>query len=160
MRKGYDLGTLISVIKTDIIELINTKIEYYKLEIFEKTSSLGSFIIYGLIIMNVIFFAFLFAFIALGFLIGGWIGSIAGGFGIVSLIYLAILAILFAARKSIIRSFQNMFLKELDTDLEDEIKYEEKCAKRRKRMQTEREEYIRGYEEELKNKYADLYELD
>lgn len=160
MNKGYDLGTLISVIKTDIIELINTKIEYYKLEIFEKTSAIGSFLIYGLIIMNLIFFAFLFAFVALGFLIGEWIGSLAGGFGIVTLIYLAILAILIGGRKSIIKAFQNMFLKELDPDLEDEAKYEEKCTQQRRKMRKEREDYIKNYEEYFQTKYTDLYELD
>lgn len=160
MGKGYDLGTLISVIKNDIIELVNTKIEYYKLEFFEKTSAAGSFLVYGLIIMNVILFAFLFAFIALGFLIGDWIGSFAGGFGIVALIYLAVLAIFFACRKSILRSFQNMFLKEMDPDLEDEARYEEKCDRQRKARKGERDQYMRNYEEEFRNKYSDLYELD
>ena len=159
MGRGYDLGTIISVIKTDIMELINVKIEYYKLEIYEKTSAVGSFLVYGLIIMNLIFFAFLFAFMALGFLIGGWIGSLAGGFGIVTLLYLAILAILFGTRKSIIRTLQNMFLKELDPDLEDEAKYEEKSTRQRQRMKKEREEYMQNHEDEFRNKYTS-YECD
>ncbi len=144
MEKGYNLGTLISVIKNDIIALINTKIEYVKLELFEKTSKVGSFLIYGLIIMNLVFFALLFAFVALGFLIGGWLDSVSAGFGIVTLIYLIALVIMFACRKSIIKSFQNMFLKELDPDLEDEIKYEEKCAQKRNKMNEEMEEYIKN----------------
>lgn len=156
MGRGYDLGTLISILKMDVIELINTKIEYYKLEIFEKTSVVGSFLVYGLIIVNLIFFALLFAFIALGFLIGNWVNSVAAGFGIVTLIYLAILAIILALRKSVVRGFQNMFLKELDPDLEDEVKYEEKCAEQT-RVRKERE---KNRKEKLKNKYANVYECD
>ena len=132
-KDGYDLGTLISVIKNDIIELINTKIEYYKLEVFEKTSNLGSFLAFGLIIINLVFFTFLFAFIALGFLISDWIGSFAGGFGIVTLLYLLILFILFLSRKSIISWLQGLFLVHLDPDLEDESLYEEKQIYSKKR---------------------------
>ncbi|MDR0866475.1 MAG: phage holin family protein [Candidatus Symbiothrix sp.] len=126
MKPEYNLGELISVLRTDIVELVNTKLELLKLETLEKTSKLGSFMIYGLIVMNLVFFALLFAFIALGFLIGDWIHSTAGGFAVVTLIYLMILAILFACRKSILTGFQNLFLKELDPSLEDEIRYEER----------------------------------
>ena len=135
-KNGYDLGTLISVIKNDITELINTKIEYYKLEVFEKTSGLGSFLIFGLIIINLVFFAFLFAFLALGFLISNWVGSFAGGFGIVALIYLLILLLIFLCRKSIISWLQNLFLIQMDPDLQEESLYEEKQTSNKKRKTT------------------------
>lgn len=122
MEPNYNLGTILSVIKTDVTELINTKMKLLKLEVFEKTSLVGSFLIYGLIIMNIVFFALLFAFLALGFLIGQWVNSLAGGFGIVTLLYLVILVILYACRKSITTAFQNLFLKELDPDLSGEEK--------------------------------------
>lgn len=128
MESGYNLGTLITVLKTDIRELVNTQLELLKLEAFEKTSVVGSVLIYGLIIMNLVFFALLFAFIALSFLIGGWVHNLAGGFAIVTLIYLLILIILIACRKSILACVRNFFLKELDPDLEDEVKYEAKQA--------------------------------
>jgi uncharacterized membrane protein YqjE len=121
MEERHNLGTLLSALKTDIIELINTKIELLKLETFEKTSRTGSFLIYGLIIVNLLFFTLFFAFIALSFLFGDWIENIAGGFAIVTLIYLAILVILFVCRKSILASIQNLFLKEIDPDLKNEI---------------------------------------
>ncbi|MDH8702206.1 putative membrane protein YqjE [Dysgonomonadaceae bacterium PH5-43] len=160
MNKGYDLGTLISVIKTDVIELVNAKIEYYKLEMFEKVSSVGSLLVYGLIVINLVFFAFLFGFLALGFLISDWVGSVAGGFGIVALLYLIIMAVLFALRKPILKVFQNIFLKELDPDLEDEARYEEKCAQQRSKAKKERRQRMRDWDEDLINKYKDLYELD
>jgi hypothetical protein len=120
MTRESNLGTLLSEIKTDLVGLINTKIELLKLEALEKTSVAGSFLIYGLIIMNLVFFALLFAFMALGFLIGSWVNSLAGGFGIVTLIYLVILAVLVAWRKSIFTCLQNLFLKELDPELKEE----------------------------------------
>jgi uncharacterized membrane protein YqjE len=126
MESGYNLTTLLSVIKTDIKELVDTKIELLKVEALEKTSIAGSFLIYGLIIMNVVFFALLFAFLALGFLFGDWVNSTAGGFAIVTAVYLFILLVLIAFRKSIFTSLQNLFLKELDPDLEEDVKEDHK----------------------------------
>jgi archaellum biogenesis protein FlaJ (TadC family) len=128
MESGYTLGTLIDALKTDIRDLVNTRLELLQLEAFEKTSIVGSFLIYGLIIMNLVFCALLFAFVALSFWIGNLINSVAGGFGIVSLIYLVLLILLFCCRKFILRGIRNLFLKELDPDLEDEVKYATKHA--------------------------------
>jgi uncharacterized membrane protein YqjE len=124
MEQGQNLNSLLSALKTNLIELINTKIELLKLETFEKTSRVGAFLIYGLIILNLLFFTFFFAFIALSFFIGDRIQNIAGGFAIVTLIYSVIAAILFACHKPILTCFQNLFLKELDSDLKNE--YERK----------------------------------
>jgi uncharacterized membrane protein YqjE len=166
MKGGYNLGTLITVIKTDIRELVNTQLELLKLEAFEKTSIVGSFLIYGLIIMNLVFFALLFAFIALGFLIGNWIDSTAGGFAIVTLIYLLILIILIACRKSILAGFKNLFLKELDPDLEDEVKYESKRthqAHAKRRPAKQHKQYRPSAKRDEEQEYIikeDIYELD
>jgi hypothetical protein len=128
MKSSHTLGTLIAVLKADVKELIDVKLELARLEVFEKSSVAGSFLIYGLVIINVIFFTFLFAFIALGFLFGKWLGSSAGGFALVMLIYLVALIILIACRKSIVNRLKNRFLKELDPDLADEAQYEAKQA--------------------------------
>jgi uncharacterized membrane protein YqjE len=151
MESGYNLGTLISVIKTDIRELVHTQIELLKLEAFEKTSAVGSFLIYGLILMNLVFFALLFAFIALGFLLGEWVHNTAGGFALVTVIYLLILLILIACRKSILAGFRNLFLKELDPDLEDEVKYASKHAHKA---------HVKRHEATNKPFKEDMYELD
>ncbi|MDR0799746.1 MAG: phage holin family protein [Dysgonamonadaceae bacterium] len=113
MEREYNLGTLLSVLKEDVTELINTKLAILKLDTFEKTSKVGSFLTYGLIVVNLVFFAFLFLFLALGFLIGQSLHNYAAGFAIVALIYLVLLLIILLARKSIITSLQNTFLKEL-----------------------------------------------
>jgi amino acid transporter len=118
MEQGYNLSSLIAKLKADAQELIESKIELLKLEILEKTSIAGSFIIWGLIMINLVFFLFLFAFIALGFLIGQWISNVAGGFAIVAVLYLLILIVLVIFRKPVFTGLQNMFLKGLAPDLE------------------------------------------
>jgi hypothetical protein len=120
MESENKLGTFISKIKADAQELIETKIEILKLEILEKTSIVSSFLIYGFILASLVLVAFLFAFIALGFLIGRWINSMESGFAIVSLIYAIVLIVLVINHKYFLRSMQNMFLKELNPDLGSE----------------------------------------
>jgi uncharacterized membrane protein YqjE len=129
MKQEPNLRSILSLLKTNVIELFHTKIELLKLETFEKTSRVGAFLIYGLIILNFLFFIFFFAFIALGFLIGDRIQSIAGGFAVVTLIYSVLLAITVACRKSILTSFQNLFLKELDPNLKNKNEYEHQLKK-------------------------------
>ncbi|MDR1527449.1 MAG: phage holin family protein [Dysgonamonadaceae bacterium] len=124
------LGTLLSTLKTDVKELVDIKLELFRLEVFEKSSAVGSFLLYGLIIINLVFFALLFAFITLGFLFGKWVDNIAGGFTIVTLIYILLLLLLIACRKPVLTGFKNLFLKVLDPDLEDEAKYEAKNARK------------------------------
>ena len=116
MEKASTFSTLITDLKTDVKELIATKLKLARLEIFEKSSAAGSFLIYGVVIVNLIFFALLFAFVALGFLFGKWIGNMAGGFALVALIYLALLILLIACRKPILGYLQNLFLKEVVKD--------------------------------------------
>ena len=152
MEQSHTFSTLITVLKADIQELIATKMELARLEVLEKSSTAGSFLIFGLIIINLIFFAILFAFVALGFLFGKWLESAAGGFAIVTLIYLVLLIILIACRKPILNSLKNLFLKELDPDLTDEAKYEAKhVPEAQVNRRTKRNEHIIN---------DDRYELD
>jgi uncharacterized membrane protein YqjE len=122
MEEDYKLGTLISQIKSDVSELIRTKIQLLKLETAEKTSVAGSFFIYAVIVINLALFALLFAFVALGFLFGSWVDSLAGGFAIVMAIYLLILAAMLIFRQSIFAALQNSLLKALNPELEEEAK--------------------------------------
>jgi len=120
MDSGYNLNELLSVLKTEIKDWVEIRLKLLQLHVFEKTAIVGSFLIYGLIIINLLFFAFLFAFIALGFLLGKWINSAAGGFAIVSFFYLLILVLLLIFRKTIFNSLQNSFLNELNSESEVE----------------------------------------
>lgn len=129
MNENRNIETIWSSLKEDVTELINTRIQLLKLEIYEKTSKVASTLIFGIIAVNLVFFTLLFAFIALGYLFGEWLNSLAGGFGMVVGIYLILFGILFLLRRKIIDWMENLILKELYL--------EEKEEKRRK----EEEEY-------------------
>jgi len=131
MESESKLGAFISKIKADAQELIETKIEILRLEILEKTSIVGSFLIYGFIVISFVLFALLFAFIALGLLMGKWMNSMGGGFAIVSLIYLIILVIVIINRKHLLTDLQNVFLMGLDPSLGSESRYENWWAQKR-----------------------------
>jgi amino acid transporter len=116
MDSGYSLNEHLSALKADVKEWIETRIKLLQLHVFEKTAILGSFLIFGVIVINFLFFAFLFAFLALGVLLGKWINNLAGGFAIVSFLYLLILALMLIFRKAIFTGLQNLFLKELNPE--------------------------------------------
>jgi len=121
MNSGYNLNELLSTLKAEIKEWVEIKVKLLQLQVYEKTAIAGSFLIYGIIIINLLFFAFLFAFLALGFLIGKWINSIAGGFAVIGFLYLLGLALMLIFRKSIFTGLQNLFLKDLmNTEPENE----------------------------------------
>jgi len=113
MDSGYNLSELLSALRTEIKEWVEIRVKLLQLQVYEKTAIAGSFLIYGIIIINLLFFAFLFAFLALGLLIGKWINSNAGGFAIISFFYVLILILILIFHKSIFNGLQNLFLKDL-----------------------------------------------
>ena len=121
MDSGYNLTELLSALKADIKDWVEIRLKLLQLNVFEKTAIVGSFLIFGIIIINLLLFAFLFAFIALGFLIGKWINSVAGGFAIICFLYLLILAVLLIFRKAVFTGLQNLLLKELNPEPKDEL---------------------------------------
>jgi hypothetical protein len=116
----YNLNELFSVLKTEINDWVEIRLKLLQLNVFEKTAIVGSFLIFIVIIINLLFFAFLFAFFALGFLIGKWVNSVAGGFAIISFFYLLMLAVMLIFHKPIFSGLQNLFLKELNSEPETE----------------------------------------
>jgi len=121
MDSGYNLTELLSALKADIKDWVEIRLKLLQLNVFEKTAIVGSFLIFGIIIINLLLFAFLFAFIALGFLIGKWINSVAGGFAIICFLYLLILAVMLIFRKAVFTGLQNLLLKELNPEPKDEL---------------------------------------
>jgi len=120
MNSNYQLSELLSALKAEIKEWVETRMKLLQLHIFEKTAIVSSFLIFGIIIINLLFFAFLFAFVALGFLLGKWVNSVAGGFAIISCLYLLMLMLMLIFHKSIFTYIQNLLLKELNSKPEDE----------------------------------------
>jgi Protein of unknown function (DUF1469). len=101
MNDNIDIGTIWNSLKKEVSELIATRIKILRFEIYEKTSVAASALIFGVIIINLIFFTLLFAFVALGFLFSEWLGNYAGGFGLVVLIYVILFAIMLLLRKKL-----------------------------------------------------------
>jgi amino acid transporter len=120
MDSNIKLNELLAALKAEIQDWVETRTKLLQLHVFEKTAIVGSFLVYGIIIINVLFFAFLFAFFALGFLIGKWVNSVAGGFAIISCFFLLILIVMLIFRKAIFTGLQNLLLKELNTEPENE----------------------------------------
>jgi hypothetical protein len=119
MISGYNLNEVLSTLKVDIQEWVEIRMKLLQLNVFEKTAVLGSFLIFGIIVINILFFALLFAFFALGFFLGKWLNSTAGGFAIISFLYLLALAVILIFRKAIFTSLQNLLLKELNPEPDD-----------------------------------------
>lgn len=120
MDSDYNLNELLSALKAEINDWIEIRLKLLQLNVFEKTAIVGSFLIFGIIIINLLLFAFLFAFVALGFFIGKWVNSLAGGFAIVSFLYLLILTLLLIFHKRIFIGLQNLLLNELNNPESDD----------------------------------------
>jgi amino acid transporter len=101
--------------------LAEVKLELLRLEALEKSSTLSSLLIYGVIVVNLAFFALLFAFIALGLTLGAWLRNVAGGFALVALLYLLLLGLMVCFRKALLTCVANLFLRILDPRLDGEM---------------------------------------
>ena len=116
MDSNFNLNEILSVLKANLKDWIEVRLKLLQLNIYEKTAIAGSLLILGVIIINLLFFALLFAFFSLGFLLGKWLDSLAGGFALISLFYCLILIIVYIFRKRLYISLQNLFLKELNSE--------------------------------------------
>ena len=81
-------------LKEDVSTYVELKVELLKLTAYERTGELVSVLSYGLILLFLAFFAVLFIFLALGFFLGDLLDNVAGGFAIVALLYMVVLALI------------------------------------------------------------------
>jgi Protein of unknown function (DUF1469). len=132
MEKPYNLGEIISALKSDAAELLNLKLQLLKLEAVEKASKGASFLVYGIVLVGLASFALLFGFLALGFLFADWLNSLAGGFALVVALYLILAIILLAFRKPILESITNQFIKEMAPEFNEEEENKHKEDNERK----------------------------
>ena len=88
-----DSGQVFRELKKDLTTYAELKIELLKLSTYERTGKVISVLSYGLILLFLIFFAFLFICLTMGFLLGDWLDSFGIGFGIVAIIYVLLLFI-------------------------------------------------------------------
>ena len=122
MEKNFN--TLFTDIKKDLTAYITLKLEILKLDVYEKSSIFSSLLLYGLILLLVVFFAFLFLFLALGLYMGQLLNSYGTGMVLVAVLYIIIFAILLWQRKRIQNWLTNLFvgqiIQEDDNEREDE----------------------------------------
>lgn len=96
-----DLNSLFSELRLDMLSYIKTRFAYYKLDLIEKSSKIISMLSLGIVMAGILLCSFIFALISLGFYLGNVYNSNALGFGLVSLIWLAVFLIIILLRKPI-----------------------------------------------------------
>lgn len=88
-------------LKQDVSSYVELKVELLKLETYERAGKGISALSYILILSMLAFFLILFMFIAIGFFLGEWLGSMGIGFSIVAAFYLLLVGIVYLLRKQI-----------------------------------------------------------
>ncbi len=96
-----------------IREYAETRIKLSKYKLIEKSTSIISGIIIGLVVAICFVLTFLFASFTLALFLAKILGSYWEGFGIVALIYLAIALIAMASTASVKKPLVNMMIKML-----------------------------------------------
>ena len=116
-----DFHLFIAEVKKDLLSYIHLKSKILRLDLYEKSSRVSSFLLLGLIFLFLFFFAVFFIFIAIGFFLGHLMQNTALGFGCVGLLYVLILFFCFLKRNTIQIKLMNLFLSEISkNDREDE----------------------------------------
>ncbi|MCL2650936.1 MAG: phage holin family protein [Candidatus Azobacteroides sp.] len=118
MDKSF--SDLFSDIKKDLTAYITLKLKILKLDVYEKSSVFSSVLLYGLILSLVVFFAFLFLFLALGIYTGELLNNYATGMLLIAVLYIIILCVLLWKRKKIQNWLVNLFVEEIAQKDRDE----------------------------------------
>lgn len=116
---------IFSDLKEEISTYAGLRLRLWKLMAIERTADLLASLSLGLMLTLFAFFTILFLFVALGFFLGDWLGSIALGFLLVGTIYLVLTFAFIWAEGRIRMRLTNVFVKALLADDEEE-QYEDK----------------------------------
>ena len=114
-----DFTTLFSEMKEDVTAYVTLKLKLFQLVIYEKLGRAMSFLLYGLIVLLVIFFAVLFLFLTLGVFLGELMQSMALGMVAMAVLYILSLGLLILFRKKIQLWVMNLFLAEITKNDDD-----------------------------------------
>jgi hypothetical protein len=118
-EKNHNLSSLLEDIKLELLDYINKRIRFFKLDAYEKVSMSASILGYVLIVSFFLSFVLFFALLGLAFLIGEILGSLAAGFGIMALfsLFLLLAVILFRGKiKNSILSGTIKVIRKMETD--------------------------------------------
>ena len=114
-----DISGLLENIKLELLSYINKRIKLVRLDSIDKGSKITTSIGYGLIVVAIVSTIIFLSFLALGFLFGELLNSLAAGFGILVAFSVVILLILLFCRKQLKSYMRNQtisFLNKLDKD--------------------------------------------
>lgn len=114
--------------KDKIADYVDARVQLVKLEFVERTSQVLSFFTFTIICVLLLMPILLFAGMGVAEFIADLIDSRAGGYLIMAGIYLVMLLILYAGRKSLIKKFQGLFIGVM-TDNNDEDEEEGEVKK-------------------------------
>ena len=103
MENNQSTASLIENLINQTKDYAEKRIELYKMKVVDKTGFFISAIVLGLIFFVLFFIFFFILSIGLGFLIGSWVNSNAGGFLILAGLYLFAGFLLFILRRKLIR---------------------------------------------------------
>lgn len=111
-----DAEKIFTGLKEDISAYAGLKLRFFKLTAIERTARFLAVLSHGVILTALAFFALLFLFIALGFYVGGLLGSISLGFLIVGGVYLLLAVVAVLVRESIRVKLMNLMIEAVMSD--------------------------------------------
>jgi hypothetical protein len=103
-------------LKEDCFTYAELKLELIKLNAYERIGKVTAIFSYGLLLSALIFITIQFALLALGFLLGNWMDSIEGGFGIVVALYFLQIVVVILNKKRICRMVTNHMVATLNSN--------------------------------------------
>lgn len=107
---------IFSELKQDASAYVELKLELLKLSTYERTGKVISVLSYGVVLLFLAFFAILFIFLALGFFLGDWFGSLGAGFAVVAVLYLLLIALIILNKNKISEKVLNVVIAALTSN--------------------------------------------
>lgn len=106
--------------KDKVTDYVDMRVQLVKLNIIEQVSKVLSYFIFMILCLLFLLPVLFFSGIGFAEYIASLVNSTAAGYAITAGIYLAVLLILFAFRKKIIKSFTGLFINVMTDDEDDE----------------------------------------
>lgn len=101
---------IFSELKQDVSAYVELKLELLKLSTYERTGKVIAVLSYGVVLLFLAFFAILFIFLALGFFLGDWFGSIGAGFAVVAILYILLIGVILLNKNRISAKVLNIVI--------------------------------------------------
>lgn len=111
-----DSGKIFSELKKNVLTYVELKLELLKLSTYERSGQLIATLSYGLILMFMAFFAILFIFLALGFVLSDMLGSMGAGFAVVAVLYILMIGLIVANKNRICNTVLNVVIAALNSN--------------------------------------------